>query len=1033
MTKKWSFVIIGGCKRNEGTGMAKKRKASSNRQVLRPTSQSPKPKKKKKTVPPQNPHLVRKSLFLVFALVVALLASALNLVVVPMFGTITDKIMGTAKMNLDADVRAATVQQARETADQVETEGAVLLKNDGTLPLAGLTRVNVFGWASTEWLGGGSGSGGISSVDVDLLGALEAAGIEYNADLTNMYENFQARREHASTLGSWPEQSATLYEPSIDDASLYTPELLANAQEFSDTALVVFGRLNGESNDATKDQHKAVTAGGDVVVDESRGQLDLSTEEEALLAYVGATYENVVVLLNTGNTMAVGAIETTPGVDACLLVGLTGQYAAEAIPALLTGEANPSGKTVDTWAYDLSTAPSYVNTGKDGVGSYIGSEGLYPADGVTTNSNVGESDVFYDSLKYVDYAEGIYVGYRWYETADAEGYWENVANEYGTGYQGVVQYPFGYGLSYTSFDWEVVNAPAASMAADDTLSVDVKVTNTGPVAGKDVVELYFSAPYTAGGIEKSALELGGFAKTGLLEPGASETVTIELAARDMASYDVYDANANGFAGYELEAGTYVVSLRRDAHTVEESFDVSLAADTRYETDAVTGAVVANKFTGDEALDGVSVDGVSSGQGITYLSRADFAGTYPVAPTSRAMTDDVAALNLYQDVDGEGWGSGSSDVVTGAKNGLTVTQNGELTDLGYALGTDPDDPQWDALLDQLTQAEMENLVSNAYSGLASLPSVGKPLTRDLDGPAQFGGLVVSSLGGGCSVGWPNPVTMAQTWNVGLAHEMGRLMGEEIGQLGYDGWYAPAVNMHRSPLDGRNFEYFSEDPLVSGLICGNEVAGAKEAGAYCYVKHFVCNDGESYVYRDSVHTWMTEQTLREIYLEPFRMLVEDFGATGLMSSYNRLGASWAGGSEALLTGVLRDEWGFDGAVITDFSDHSEYMHGEDALQAGGDLWMNMFGGSVSDSSGSADYLATLRTATKHVLFMWLNARAANRDYVERRYHALRPRLPWPRHAQAGLWPHAPAQAGGRLHRRAAGLRHGGLLPGRGPHLL
>ncbi len=974
-----SFVIMGVCKRKKGTGMAKKRKATPNKQVLRPNSQSPKLKKKKKTAPPQNPHLVRKSLFLVLALVFALAATMLNLVVVPMFGVLTDKIMAKAKTNLDPEVRAVTIQRARDTANQVETEGAVLLKNDGTLPLTGLTRVNVFGWASTDWLGGGSGSGGIASVDVDLLGALEAAGIEYNAELSEKYESFQAARTYKSTLNSWPEQSALLYEPSIDDASFYTPELLANAQEFSDTALVVIGRINGESNDATKDQYKIVAAGGEVVVDESRGQLDLSTEEEALLAYVGATYENVVVLVNTGNTMTLGAIETTPGIDACLLVGLTGQFSAEAIPALLTGAANPSGKTVDTWAYDFSTAPSYVNTGKDGVGSYTDSEGLYPADGVTTNGNLGQDGVLYDALKYVDYAEGIYVGYRWYETADAEGYWENVTKEYGSGYQGVVQYPFGYGLSYTSFDWEVVSAPAATMTANDTLSVDVKVTNTGSLAGKDVVELYFSAPYTAGGIEKSAVELGGFAKTSLLEPGASETVTVELAARDMASYDAYDANDNGFTGYELEAGTYVVSLRRDAHTVVTSFDVSLASGTQYETDATTGAVVSNKFTGDEALDAVSVDGVSSGQGITYLSRADFEGTYPAAPTIRAMTDDVAALNLYQNVDGEGWGFVTSDVTTGAKNGLIVAKNGELTDLGYALGTNADDPQWDNLLDQLSQVEMENLVSNAYSGLASLPSVGKPLTRDLDGPAQFGGLVASGLGGRCSVGWPNPVVMAQTWNVELAREMGRLMGEEIGQLGYDGWYAPAVNMHRSPLDGRNFEYFSEDPLVSGLMCGNEVAGAKEAGIYCYVKHFICNDGESYIYRDSVHTWMTEQTLREVYLEPFRMLVEDFGATGLMSSYNRIGAAWAGGSKALLTGVLRDEWGFDGAVITDFADHAEYMHGEAALQAGGDLWMNMFGESVSDSTGSDDYLATLRRATKHVLFMWLNARAANRDYV------------------------------------------------------
>ena len=914
---------------------------------------------------PKKPHLIRKSIGLVLALVVALVAAAFNLVAVPMFGELGDKLVGSPQMSVDSALVEATTQEARATADQVEAEGAVLLANDGTLPLAGLERVNVFGWASTAWLGGGSGSGGVAHVDVDLLGALEAAGIEYNTELTSMYKGFQDGREFTSTLNAWPEQTARLYEPSITDASLYTPELLANAQEFSNTAIVVIGRLNGESNDATKEQYKKVAAEGDIVVDETRGQLELSTEEEELLAYVGENFDNVIVLVNSGNAMALGAVETTPGIDAVLYVGLTGQYSAEVIPGILTGEINPSGKTADTFAYSLASAPSYINSGKGGVGSYTGSEGLYPADG-TTNGNLGEDGVLYDSLKYADYAEGIYVGYRWYETAAAEGFLD---------YDSTVQYPFGYGLSYTSFDWQVASAPTAALSANGTVSVDVKVTNTGSVAGKDVVELYFSAPYTKGGIEKSAVELGGFAKTKLLEPGESQTVTITMNVRDMASYDCYDANGNGFAGYELEAGTYVVSLRTDSHTVVESFECTLGSDVRYETDPATGALVANKFTGADALDGVSVDGVTADQGITYLSRANFADTYPVAPTTRPMTDNIAAQNLYANVDGEGWGSGASEVTTGAQNGLLVEQNGELTELGRALGANADDPQWDALLDQLTQAEMEHILSTAYSGLAELPSVGKPLTRELDGPAQFGGFTGIKV----SVGWPNPVTLAQTWNVELAHRFGLLMGEQIGQMGYDGWYAPAVNIHRSPLNGRNYEYYSEDPLLSGLICGNEVAGARDAGVYCYVKHFICNDGESYIYRDSVHTWMTEQALREIYLEPFRMLVEDYGATGLMSSYNRIGAEWAGGSEALLTGVLRNEWGFDGAVITDFSDHPQYMNGEDAIQAGGDLWMNMMGAGISDGSGSADYLAALRASTKHVLFMWLSARVANLDYV------------------------------------------------------
>jgi len=919
----------------------------------------------------KKPHLVRKSIGLVLALLLALVALAVNLVAMPIAGPLTDKIMSTASVDLDPTVREATVAQARATADQVEAEGAVLLRNEGaTLPLSSdVTRVNVFGWASTEWLGGGSGSGGIAEVKVDLLGALDAAGIEYNHELTDMYAGFQESREFNRTLSAWPEQSSRLYEPSIDDTSLYTPELLANAEGFSDTAIVVLQRFMGESNDAPKEQYKIVQAGGEVVVDDTRCYLELSTEEEALLAYVGETYDNVIVLLNTGNVMALGGLETIPGIDACLLVGYTGEYAAEVIPSIIWGEVNPSGKTVDTWAYDLASAPNYAVMGKDGIGSYAGSEGLYPANG-TTNGNLGEAGVLYDSAKFADYAEGIYVGYRYYETAAAEGFID---------YDATVQYPFGYGLSYTSFEWEVVGEPAATFAADDTIQIQVKVTNTGSVAGRDVVELYFSAPYTKGGIEKSAAELGAFAKTGLIEPGASETVTLSFAARDMASYDCYDANANGFAGYELEAGTYEVSLRRDSHTPEATYELSLASEALLDTDAVTGATVSNKFTGEDAVDGVSVDGVTAGQDITYLSRADFAGTWPVAVAEREMTDEMVALNLPSAtaVDGEGWGSGTSEVVTGAQNGLSVMENGGLTELGIALGSDFDDPQWDALLDQLTQSEMEALLGDAYSGLPALESVGKPITRDLDGPAQFGGFIAQSGGSGCGLGWPNPVTLAQTWDAELAHQYGLLIAEEAAQLGYDGWYAPATNLHRSPLDGRNYEYYSEDPLISGIMCGEEVAGAKEAGVYCYVKHFIANDSESYIYRDSVYTWMTEQTLRELYLEPFRMLVEDYGATGLMSSYNRIGAVWSGGSHALLTDVLRDEWGFNGAVITDFSDHPEYMNGEEALKAGGDLWMVMMNG-ISDGSGSADYLQTLRTATKHVLYMWLNARVANLNY-------------------------------------------------------
>lgn len=928
----------------------------------------------------KKPHGVRHSIGLVFSVLLLVLGIALNLAW-GMFGSMAETFLGAAVPQVSEERKAAVLADAVELARQVEAEGTVLVRNEGgTLPLPESTRqVNVFGWASTAWLGGGSGSGGVSTVDVDFLQALSGYGISYNTALTDMYKDFQAGREYTRTLNSWPEQSCRLYEPAIDNRAYYTQAMLDEAKAYSDTAIVVIGRLGGESNDCTMQQYKRLEKDGDIVVDNDRTYLEFSAEELGLLKYVGETYDHVVVLINSCNVMELGPIETIPGIDACLIVGLSGQNAAGAIPAVLWGELEPSGRTADTWAYDLSTAASFANAGLEGVGAYTGAEGLYPFDGTTS----GNTDVpfAYEQVSYTDYAEGIYIGYKWYETADAEGYWDGIANEYGTGYEGVVQYPFGYGLSYTSFDWEIVKAPAddSALTKDGTISVDVKVTNTGSRAGKDVVQLYYTAPYTKGGIEKSAVELGAFAKTGLLQPGESQTVTLAFAVEDMASYDCYDANGNGSTGYELDPGDYVISVRSDAHTaVGAPITLNLSDSIRYPADRVTGAQVINRFTGADAVDGVPLDGQGS-QNIVYMTRADFKGTFPKSKTaSRPMTDEIAALNLFDEAQAAAYlDAGAQPITTGAKNGLKIEDKGATTELGYQLGRDFDDPQWDALLDQLTVAEMEKLFIFGYGGTADLPSVGKLRVKDADGPAQIGGFT----GMGAGTGFPSSSTLAQTWNADLAREEGRIIGQQAIQNGYSGWYAPAVNMHRSPFNGRNYEYYSEDSILSGVICGNTVQGASEAGVYTYVKHFICNDGESGVYRDSVYTWMTEQTLRELYLKPFQMLVEDYDANGLMSSYNRIGAVWAGGSKALLTGILREEWGFNGAVITDYCDHHAYMNGDQALRAGGSLWMSgVTGGVLTQETSSNSYLQALRRAAKETLYMTLHVRAVNKDYSE-----------------------------------------------------
>lgn len=766
---------------------------------------------------------------LVLTSILLVVALAANVAGVYFAETIDNYVTGT-HLDTSEKATAAVMETGEKVAEQIAAEGAVLLKNDGALPLASdVTKVNVFGWGSTQWLGSGSGSGRVVSTDTGLLDALEAAGIDYNSELTDMYKAFQPERPYASnqvgTLNSWPEQSCRLYEPDINDTDYYTTTMLENAKAFSDTAIVVFNRFAGESNDCPQVQYKQTTKDGDIIVDESRTYLDLSTEEEDLLTYVGENYENVIVLLNTGNVMAVGQVESIPGVDACLMVGLTGTNAATAIPKLLWGDINPSGRTADTWAYRFDTAASYANAGLNGVGVYSNADGLYPADG-TTMGNLGESNYPYTQVSYVDYAEGIYVGYKWYETADAEGYWDTVSNEYGNGYEGVVQYPFGYGLSYTDFDWEVTDASAnvTSLTKDGEVTVKVKVTNT-----------------------------------------------------------------------------------------------------------------------------------------------------------RAMTDNVKALNLYTAEMAEDFIKDTDEpVTTGAKNGLKVEEDGYITELGYQLGKNYDDPQWDSLLDQLTKEEMENLYLHGYVRNNELPSIGKPTTREVDGPSQAGSFNQASFG----TGYPNAGTMAQTWNAELAGIYGQSIGQQAAHLGYDGLYAPATNMHRSPFDGRNYEYYSEDSLLSGTMCGKTVEGAKQAGIYMYVKHFICNDGESGMYRDAVYTWMTEQALREIYLKPFQMLVEDYGATALMSSYNRIGAVWAGGSEALLTSILRDEWGFHGAVVTDYSDHQNYMNGDQSLRAGGSLWMDgwLSNGAFFCETSSNTYMQQLRRAAKNVIYMYLNARAVNQDYAQ-----------------------------------------------------
>ena len=919
-----------------------------------------------------------------------------------------DGYYGIYAVKTDKDKMNQYLEKGEATAYDVQAEGTVLVQNNGVLPLDKneVSNINVFGWASTNWLASGSGSAQTTGIKTDLLEALNASGFAYNTDLSKMYEKFMASNPYKDALHNYAEKTCRLYEPSITDENYYSKELLEKAKDYSDTALVVLGRYSGESIDCPRVQYKVTeTKNGkydesDVIVDESRTFLDASTEEIALLEYVAANYENVIVLVNNTNQMNLNFLATIDGIDACLVTGTTGINAASAIPDILSGKVNPSGRLVDTYAYDFSTSSTYTNSGMEGEGMYTNADGLYPADGVTTNPNVGDSPL-YEGVSYVDYTEGIYVGYKWYETADAEGYWDKVDNQYGKGYEGVVQFPFGYGLSYTTFTQEIVDTyPVKNPSQEDMITssdtgrffitkdgeirITVKVTNTGNVAGKEVVQLYYTAPYTKGGIEKSYVELCGFAKTSLLKPGESEEVTITFKVEDMASYDCYDANGNGFAGYEVEAGDYVIKVMKNAHELAgENTSVTFynPSNIQYPTSSITGNDVYNKFTGETAIDGVSVDGSDSNANITYLSRADFEATFPetLAP-NRAMTDNLKDLNLYLEEDADTFIDASDeDIVTGKDNGLLLYDENGFTTLGLELGGDYNHEKWEDVLDQLTLEEMKNLVLHGYTKTMEALSVGKIQTKDYDGPAQMGGFANCIQGE--TTGFPNATVIAQTWNVELAYSFGLIEGAQAGELGIEGWYAPAANMHRTPFGGRNYEYYSEDEFISGKMAAKTVEGSLDAGTYCYMKHLICYEQDSM--RDSLYTWMTEQALREIYLEPFKIAIEEGGLSGIMTSYNRLGAVWAGGSKALMTDVIRDEFGFQGCIITDYSDHQQFMIMDQALRAGGDLWMDGFVmGGFTYETESNSFKQELRRACKNILYMWTNAGYENAQYLQSR---------------------------------------------------
>ena len=820
-------------------------------------------------------------------------------------------------------ITAETQASAEELGMEIADEGIVLLKNeDNLLPMTDNKNLNVFGWASTNPVYGGTGSGALSDSYeiVNLTSGLENAGFTLNTELSDFYTDYRADRP---VVGMW-EQEWTLPEPPADQ---YSDELMNNAKEFSDTAMIVFSRPGGEHIDLPENMEGMnYTNNSEDYADFPEGThyLELSQSERNLVDLVCENFENVIVVYNGANTLEMGFVNEYPQIKSALWVPGTGQNGFNSLGDILSGEVNPSGKTADTFVADLTAAPTFNNFGSftyDNMDEF----------------QISEDDQFVPGAlpHFVNYVEGIYVGYRFWETAAEEGL---------INYDESVVYPFGYGLSYTTFTQEM----GELNATDDSISVDVTVTNTGDTAGKDVVELYYMPPYTNGGIEKASVNLAAFDKTDLLEPGDSQTLTLTFNIEDMASYDYQNAQA-----YVLEAGDYEISLRSDSHTVINSQTYNVADTVTYGEDNArsTDFVAAtNQFD------------FAEGE-IEYLSRADgFANFAEVtaAPATYSMPEEDKALFDNN----SSWTPEEEEAempTTGADNGLT------LADL---RGADYDDEQWEDLLDQMTVDEMNQLIALGGYQTSAADSVGKVQTTDCDGPASIN----NNFTGVGSIGFPCGVMIANTFNEDIANEFGQSIGQMADEMNVSGWYAPAMNLHRSAFAGRNFEYYSEDALLSGKIASQAVQGAAKSGVYAYIKHFALNDQETNRW-EMLTTWSNEQAIRELYLKPFEICVKEGDARAVMSSYNYIGSQWAGACAPLLETVLRDEWGFEGFVLTDYFANFGYMDATRSIYNGGSTCLASYdtGSNYVNGTDSAATVQHMRDAVHGILYTTVNSRA------------------------------------------------------------
>ena len=923
-------------------------------------------------------------LITVVAVVINALAAEWNYMISKYFGQSTYRIEDAENSIADSEYYSSDFadekeleEHCRKVAYDIEADGMVLLENDVSegrgLPLSdggdGRLSVSLFSVSSVDFVYGGSGSGSVnSSSAVDFKTALESAGAEVNPYLWDLYLN----KNKSGYKRTVPLRGGSTFAVNEVPWSDVKATALRTFPEYGDAALVVLSRTGCEGSDLTAHD----CAETESVYGNSGNYLELTRKEYDMLLALDELSDNIILIVNSNNPVELGFVDDFKNIRSVLWTGGVGHEGLYAVADALSGKINPSGRLADTYACDAGGSPAAVNSGSNfWIENYPEAE-----------SYCAEAD------QYIVELEGIYVGYRYYETR----YEDVVLGRSGVGnfdYASEVVYPFGYGLSYTTFGYDGF----AAEKQDDGFNVSITVTNTGDVAGKDVVQIYGQAPYTdydiENGVEKSSVVLLGFAKTGVLRPGNSETVTVRVEKSQFASYD-----SRGAGTYIADAGDYYIAFGTDAHsalnnilafkgcTVSDGMTSEGNAGFVYsfnqrKLDAKTysrtegNAVITNKF------DAADITYYTDGRDAVYLSRSDWEGTWPepFADYENETTGEKYkkfSQQFISDLSPQYTDDGTPSYSEQASQTQQDLNLATLINIGYK------NEAWEDFLDRIDIKDMFFMVRTGGYGNPENELLNIPATVAKDGPSGISAMLIGGSGG---TAYPNQVVVASTWNIALAEEMGIAVGNEALFLGVQGWYAPALNIHRTAFGGRNFEYYSEDGLLSGKMGAAVVAGAQSKGLVCYVKHFALNDTEAVTdqpngisgSKDGIATFACEQAIREIYLKPFEYAVKEGGAKGVMNAFNRIGTVWCGHHSGLQRGVLRGEWGFEGCIITDNAGLRDYMEIKAGLQAGTDLWMNANPNAfmLDDDEFDDQLVSYIREAAHHSLYVIANSAAMN----------------------------------------------------------